>query len=280
MLTALLRLMRLYYALPMAGGLLVITLYLTGGQIQAVQTPLSRAFVSLFCVISAAYVLNDIFDVPVDTINCPRRMLPSRKVSRQVATLWSMILFLLGLLLAWFSGFPFFIGIILLTLGLVFYDLFSKRLGFCKDLLVAALMTSLYPLAFTLADGTDGPRIQTLYIHPFWLFFTALGYEMLKDVRDLPGDEKVRSLNSIARWSRKTWFLPAARLLLIAAALITPLPYFLGSCKYLYLAASITAILLTLLSLRKPPAAAIPYIYAEVFLITLVSLADLYLLGP
>jgi len=280
MITAFLRLMRLYYTLPMAGGWVVIVLYRTGDRIHSLPSPLVPAFLSLFCVISAAYVLNDVFDVPVDTINCPRRMLPSRQVSRQVATLWSMILLLLGLLLAWFSGLPFFIGIILLTLGLVFYDIFSKRLGFFKDLLVAALMTSLYPLAAAFAEAAPGPRIQTLYIHPFWLFFTALGYEMLKDVRDLPGDEKVQSLNSIAHWSRKSWFLPAARLLIVTAALITPLPYFLGSCKYLYLAASLTAILLTLLSLRKPPAAAIRYIYAEVFLITLASLADLLWLGP
>ena len=272
--------MRLYYALPMAGGWLVIVLYRTGGHIHPLPSCMFLAFASLFCVISAAYVLNDVFDVPVDAINCPRRMLPSRKVTRRAVTLWSAVLFLLGLLLAWFSGLPFFIGIILLTLGLVFYDIFSKRLGFFKDLLVAALMTSLYPLAAAFAEAAPGPRIHTLSIHPFWLFITALGYEMLKDVRDLPGDEKVQSLNSIARWSRKTWFLPAARLLIVTAAFITLLPYFLGSCKLLYLAASLTAILLASLSLRQPPAAAIPYIYAEVFLITLASLADLLLLGP
>ncbi len=279
MVAALLRLMRLYYALPMAGGWLVIVLYRTGGRMYPNPSRLLLSFLSLFCVISAAYVLNDVFDVPVDTINCPRRMLPSRRISRRLAALWSMFLFLLGLLLAGISGIPFFLGMILLALGLIFYNIFSKRLGFFKDLLVAALMTSLYPLAAAFTEAAPGPRIHTLYIHPFWLFFTALGYEMLKDVRDLPGDEKVRSLNSIARWSSKTWFLPTARLLIVTAAFITPLPYLLGSCQSLYLAASLTAILLAILSLCQP-AAAIPYIYAEVFLITLASLADLLLLGP
>ena len=152
--------------------------------------------------------------------------------------------------------------------------------GMFKSPLVALLTTSLYPLAFALCEPVETPRLHVvLWIHPPWLFLTTLGYEMLKDTCDVPGD----GLAGNTRWSARCGspgFLASARAILLAASLLTLLPYALGYCKAVYLAAAVLAIGLVALSLCLRPARAIPPVYASVAAITAGSLADLWVYGP
>ncbi len=69
MILALLKLMRLYYGLPLAGGFIVILSYLTGGNIDHILEKAVLASLSLVSVISAGYILNDVCDVEIDKIN-------------------------------------------------------------------------------------------------------------------------------------------------------------------------------------------------------------------
>jgi len=279
MIIALLRLMRLYYSLPLAGGFIVIVFYLVGGNVTHIYKQLVLSFLSLSGIISAAYVYNDVCDVDIDEINCPNRMLPCGKINRKTALLWSIVLFIAGFVFAALCNWKFFSFMCIIGIALIFYDIFSKRIGIFKDILVASLMTSLYPLAFTLTDSIQTVRLKVLFIHPLWLFLTSLGYEMLKDIRDFKGDRKINS-PAIADYSPKKSFLYISQIIIVTASLITPLPFVLGYCKKIYLLASIGAIILAILSTRKKPTIAIRYIYAEVFLITAGSVVDLLVFGP
>ncbi|MBN1846154.1 MAG: UbiA family prenyltransferase, partial [Sedimentisphaerales bacterium] len=175
-------------------------------------------------------------------------------------------------------GLPFVLGIAAIAGLLVIYNLVSKRIGVWKGIFVAVLVTSLYPLAWTLTTPAQTPRLPVLFIHPVWLFLSCLGYEMLKDIRDVKGDQTISGGAHARRQGRR--FLLAARVVLVAGSIVTLLPYFLGYCRQVYLAASIGAVILALGSTRRRPAAAIRYIYAEIFLITAGSLADLLVFGP
>ena len=278
MIAALIRLMRLYYSLPLSCGLIVIVAYVTGGDLGAVDPSVALAVFSLCCTISAAYVLNDVCDVKVDAINCPQRMLPSGMVTRKIALPFSIILFVIGIGSASYCGWLYMLVLAAVAVGLVLYDLFGKRLGIFKDVLVAALVTSLYPLALTLAKPVSGPTLKSLYIFPVWLFFTAMGYEMLKDIRDFKGDNQTAP-ERFQRSCDKPGFLFAARMIIFLAGLLALLPFVLGYCKWIYLASSIAAIAITAISLKHPPAKAIRFIYAEVFLITAGSMVDLMVFG-
>lgn len=277
MMIALIRLMRLYYSLPLSLGMIVIVAYILGGDLSKLDFSVIPAYAALFCTISAGYVLNDICDVAVDAINCPNRMMPAGRVGRKPALIYSAFLFACGLTLAFFCG-PLFLLVLSMTAsGLIVYDIYSKRIGFLKDILVAVLVTSIYPLAFTIATPLQSSVLKSLYIFPVWLFLSALGYEMLKDIRDIKGD----SLNNkfLSTYCHSKQFEVSARIIIVAASLITILPFALGYCKFIYLACSLTAILLALLSLRYPPAKAIRFIYAEIFLIAGGSMADLMVFG-
>jgi geranylgeranylglycerol-phosphate geranylgeranyltransferase len=279
MIISLFRLMRLYYAVPMAGGFAVIVSYLVAGDISPIRNLLILSSCSICSIIAAAYVLNDVCDINIDRINCPQRVLVQGKLHRNIATTSSVILFLAGLILAYFCGANFFFVLIFVVGVVVFYDLYSKRIGFFKDLLVAILMTSLYPLAFVLTEAVPGPRMKSLFISPFWLFLATLGYEMLKDIRDVKGDKKVGK-NNIAIFSSQKWFSTSARIITVIASLITLVPFVLGYCKEIYLLSSIVGIVLAIISIRIRPSVAIRFIYAEISIVTFGAWADLLILGP
>jgi geranylgeranylglycerol-phosphate geranylgeranyltransferase len=279
MITALIRLTRPYYSLPLSCGLIVISSYVVGGDLSVIGFKLVYAFLSLFFILSAGYILNDVCDVVVDAINNPNRMLPKGQITRKTALICSVVLFVIGIILSSFCGWRFFSAISLIALGLVIYDLYSKKMGIFKDILVAILTTSLYPLSFALTDPALTSRLKVLFIHPVWLFLTTVGYEMLKDIRDTKGDSVVADTPLDVNRDSPV-FLLSARLILLVASLLTLLPYVLGYCRLVYLASSLLAIVLVTLSWRQPHEKAIRFIYAEVFIITAGSLVDLLVYGP
>ena len=279
MILALIKLMRLYYAFPLSGGFIVVVYYFRGGDLLTIHHELLLAWLSLFVTISAAYIFNDVCDVEIDMINSPSRVLPQGIMRRKTALAWSMIFFVAGLVLAGLCNKTFLIGMGVLVLLMLFYNMFSKRIGLLKDSLVAFLVISIYPLTLALTEAVQTPRLKSLYIFPIWLFLSTLGYEMLKDIRDIKGDRQSHG-KSIAEYSGKKWFLRLARFIAVVAGVVSILPFVLGYCKQIYLAASIIAILLAVLSTRKEPSIAIRYIYLEVFLITAGSAVDLMVYGP
>jgi geranylgeranylglycerol-phosphate geranylgeranyltransferase len=280
MMTALIRLTRPYYSIPLSCGLLVISLYIVGGDVSRIgASRLFTAFVPLLFVLSAGYMLNDVCDVAVDVINSPNRMLPQGRVAPKTALAGAGLLFGCGMGLSLFFGWKFFSVLLLITIGLIIYNLFSKKMGPFKPVLVAVLTTSLYPLSFSLTEPSFTPRLNSLYIFPVWLFLTTVGYEMLKDIRDIKGDSTVKTSN-IRFYCSDPRCLRSARVILAAASLLTLLPYLLGYCGYIYLISSLLAIVLASLSLMHKPVKAIRFVYAEVFLITFGSLLDLLVYGP
>ena len=272
------RLMRLYYGLPLAGGFIVILSYVTGGNLTSIGGKTVLSFFSLLVTISAGYVFNDVCDVEIDKINCPNRMLVKGKLRRKTALFGSLVLFTIGIVLGGFCGFAFLLVITAIAGLLIFYDLLSKKMGVFKDVLVAILMTSLYPLAFTLTESVQTPRLNALAIFPVWLFLSSLGYEMLKDIRDMKGDSQVTGRKS--NYCQGNGFIIMSKVFIVAGSLIAPVPFILGYCKGIYFVASIAAVILAIISTFKKPTVAIHYIYAEIFLVTAGSMVDLLVFGP
>jgi len=278
MILSLLKLMRLYYSVPLAAGFMVILSYLTGGHLSSIIDKAVLSFFSLLSIISAGYVFNDVCDIEIDKINCPHRVLAAGRLKRKVALVWSIVLFATGMALGGGCGLAFFLLLSAIAGLVVCYDLLSKRIGVFKGVLVAILMTSLYPLAFTLAESVQTPRLYVLYIHPAWLFLSCLGYEMLKDVHDIKGDSQATGRD--LRHCRGKRFGVMARVFIVAGSLVALLPFMAGYCKQIYLVASIAGIILVIASTFQRSAVAIRYVYAEIFLITAGAMADLLAFGP
>lgn len=279
MIRSMLKLVRLYYVLPLTVGFVIILSYLTAGHLYAIRLEIILSVLSLSCVIAAGYVLNDICDIAVDRINNPQRVLAANQVDQRIALALTIFLFISALVFAALCNWRFLIAIAFIAAGLIFYDLYSKRLGLFKVITVAALTTSLYPLAFTLTASVDSPRLKSLYIFPAWLFLSCIAYEMLKDICDVAGDSRVFA-RGIAYYSSKKWFLRTAKIIAVIAGIVSIVPFVLGYCKVVYMATSAIAITLMVASTRKTPPVAIRFIYTQIFLVTIGSFVDLLVFGP
>ncbi len=161
---------------------------------------------STVLVAAAGYIINDYFDINIDLINRPERIIVDKSISRRWAIAWHTLLnataVILGFLVAiwehnWMAGF-----IQPLCTGLLwFYSTSFKR-----QLITGNLVISLLTAMTVLVIGIYEPR---LYRHPFnqpvyvayrldrilamyalFAFLISLVREIVKDLEDLPGDLK------------------------------------------------------------------------------------------
>jgi geranylgeranylglycerol-phosphate geranylgeranyltransferase len=189
------------------GGLTVLAGIAMGYKSMPVLTPFSSfldaflfGYLTYFFVAAAGNVVNDIFDVEVDRINRPERVLPSGRMTIRQA--WAYVVFLgaLGVLFAWLNG-P--LGtVIVIVFQIIGYAYASKvkELGLAGNFMVA------FSFAFGVIYGSFiyGEIIGHLFIPiPSWLFFlTAFmilqARETIKGSEDVEGD-KLRDVRTIAR---------------------------------------------------------------------------------
>ncbi len=273
----LLRLCRLYYAVPMALAYTLTVYYARGGQVDGFWPQIELSTAALALVIAAAYVLNDVWDCAVDRRAALDRPIAAGRTSRRAGAIWGSGLLLAGLALGVLCRWQFLAALATVAVALVLYDLLSKRLGVGKQLLVAALQTSIYPLALAEAGGAVGRRAGSLAIFPIWLFLTSFGYEVLKDLRDRTTDPPLAGGTTAIQRRPDRWRMIAAAAILGAVPLLVG-PYLTG-CGWVYLAIAATGAGLALASVFLPVRWAIRCVYAECFMVGLAATVDVIVFG-
>ena len=274
---ALVRLCRPYYAVPMALTYTLTLYYARGGEMAGEGFGAAASTIALALVIAAAYVLNDVCDVAVDRSNAPERPLPAGHVSRRTAAVWGAIVAAAGLGAAWLARERFALGLAAVAAGLMLYNAFSKRLGPAKPLLVGVLMTCIYPLAIAQAGGVSGSRAAALAAFPVWMFLTVFGYEILKDIRDIPGD-RANAARPMPVQLRPRLRRGIANAAIPVAGLVLVLPLFLG-CRWVYGAMVSLAIAAAGVSVFLPIRAAIAMVYGECLIVGVAAAADALIFG-
>ena len=276
------KLMRLYYSLPFAAGFIVILTYLTCGYLDMIMPKAILSFAAYFCIISGGYVLNDYFDIETDRINSPNRPLVKNNIKPKHAVALATALFVSGITFAFFCTFYFGLTILATSALLIYYDAFSKKIGIFKVIIIGILLTSLYPASLTVSQPFSlpiyKPRLAILLIHPIWLFCTAIGYEMLKDLRDIHGDKHTHPTTTPINNPRR--YLKFARAMLITGSIFTIIPTILHLAGIIYAVSSFASFVYVTNSAKQQPPQAIKLIYISVVLITAGSLLDFLILGP
>jgi 4-hydroxybenzoate polyprenyltransferase len=139
---------------------------------------------STVLIAAAGYVINDYYDVKIDYINKPERVIIGRQITRRYAILFhiglSALGVLLGLLVSWRVVIINIISIFLLWL----YSNSLKRLPFVGNFTVA----SLTGLSILMIDVYYQTKLPVIYIYACFAFFMTLIREIIKDMEDLKGD--------------------------------------------------------------------------------------------
>lgn len=208
-------------------GLAAVVGYLIATGTVIPQTFLLFAIVAL--ITAAGNVINDFFDVKIDSVNRPDRPIPSGAVTRIAARGFALTLFLAGILVSFFTNPLCILIAIINSLILVAYAGILKRTPLLGNITVSYLSSSIFLIGGAL-DGWDGlVRIIPIAVITF---FAMLSRELVKDAEDVEGDMAGGADTVPLRIGiRKTSQLALISTLLAAA--VSLLPYFWWGIGYL-----------------------------------------------
>ena len=174
----------------------------------------------VLCFAGASNILNDVFDVRIDEINQPERVLPSGRLKILEALFIMSILYVIGILACTYL-LPLGQKIALITVLplLVLYTPLFKRFPFIGNLVIGCIIG----LVFLFTEGSINGNADKMWI-PF-LLATALSTirELCKDAEDMEGD----STDNLQTFPKKfglistLWFL---RILSVALCFFAIIP--------------------------------------------------------
>ena len=198
------------------------------------------AFVVVFIVTGAGNSVNDYFDHKIDAINKPRRPIPSGRISLKAAGMYSLALFAVGIVLAFFIGLiP---GIIVISSSiLMIYYAYSLKKKFLIGNIVISFLTG---LSFVFGGVVVG-EITVSILLGFYAFLMTMAREIVKDMEDVEGD-KIEGARTLPIISGLRISSILAGFFMIFASLSSPILYFIGIFTVFYLPLLFIAIILFL----------------------------------
>lgn len=215
------------------GNLLIIGFaqYFTAGYLIGVQTlddfQLFLLSASTVVIAAAGYIINDYYDVKIDYINKPERVVIGKSIPRRYAILFHVVLsgigILIGLYLSWRTGVLRIGAVNILSVFLLWwYSNSLKRLPFVGNFTVAFLTG----LAILVVDALYRTGNALIIIYGLFAFFMTLVREIIKDMEDLKGDNTFGCKTlPIVLGIRKTKFIIYA-ILAVFSVTVLVLDYF------------------------------------------------------
>ncbi len=185
---------------------------------------------STVLIAAAGYIINDYYDIKIDYINKPHKVVVGKIIKRRVAMAIHLTLsslgFVMGVVVSPWVGVVNLLAIFLLWL----YSNQLKRLPLLGNLTVA-LLTATTLLVVALRYQENNPYV---YMYALFAFVITLVREIIKDMEDLQGDQNFGCKTLPIIWGiRKTKNL----LYLILAIFMASIFYFIEklAIEYLYI---------------------------------------------
>ena len=224
-------------------------------------------FASLF-IAAAGYIINDYFDINIDEVNKPGKMVVDKVINRRWALAWHLMLSTTGLLLT-FLALPFAEKWYLVLANIVcvwllwFYSVSFKKNLLIGNIVIAALTSWTILIIFfskvNLTDAFDAAHLRFFRLavmYAGFAFVISLIREAIKDMEDIAGDVKYGCRSMPIVWGiNATKVYVAVWLIVLIAALLVLQVYVLQFkwwLSVLYCLATIVApLVLILVRLKK-----------------------------
>lgn len=196
---------------------------------------------STVLIAAAGYIINDYFDIRIDTINRPGKMILERKIPRRMAILSHLLLNFVAIIMAgyvaWTAGHPEWLLLQLACITLLwFYSTHFKR-QFMTGNVVVSLLTALtiltllvyepslfyfssFPVMLQFDTEELANPLWVLGIYTYFAFLLSWIREVTKDMEDFKGDAEEGCMTVPIKWG----LLKTSRLVqLLASIAIAPL---------------------------------------------------------
>lgn len=194
----------------------------------------------VFIITGAGNSINDYFDYKIDAINKPERPIPSGRIPRRTAGIYSSSLFIVGIILAFAINTLLGIIALLSSLTMIWYAYNLKRMLMVGNLTISFLTG----LCFVFGGIVVHQILLSIYLG-FFAFLMTMAREIVKDMEDVKGDKAEGASTLPIRYGNAISSKLAAFFVIIAS-LASPLLYFIGIFTWLYLIILFPAILVFL----------------------------------
>ena len=198
--------------------------------------------IAAFLLLSAGNAINDYCDYNIDRINRPRRPLPSGRIQRLHALIFSVILIAIGIWLGTLINRTAIGFAMLVSAALVGYAFWLKRTPFIGNLVVSGLTGVTFVAGGIAIDSVQGTLVPAI----FAFLFTA-AREIIKDIEDTEGDLK-NNVKTLAILNPRLAVGTALGFMALVI-LFSPIPYLLGWYAWHYLLVVVLGVDLVLIGL-------------------------------
>ncbi len=198
--------------------------------------------IAAFLLLSAGNAINDYCDYNIDRINRPRRPLPSGRIQRLHALIFSVILIAIGIWLGTLINRTAISFAMLVSAALVGYAFWLKRTPFIGNLVVSGLTGVTFIAGGIAIDSVQGTLVPAI----FAFLFTA-AREIIKDIEDTEGDLK-NNVKTLAILNPRLAVGTALGFMALVI-LFSPIPYLLGWYAWHYLLVVVLGVDLVLIGL-------------------------------
>lgn len=161
---------------------------------------------STVLVAAAGYIINDYFDINIDIINKPDKMVLDKIINRRWAMAWHTIFNMagvsIGFIVAWQIG-QIYLGFtqVICSLLLWFYSTSFKRQVLIGNVVISLLTAlsvvvvgfyekQIYESFEAIMSPTGRKLIQIIGIYALFAFLISMVREIVKDLEDMIGDSK------------------------------------------------------------------------------------------
>ena len=159
-------------------------------------------------IAAAGYIINDYFDLNIDRVNKPHKLVVEKVIKRRWAIVWHLTLSAIGVLLSFYVGWKvnnLLIGFanLLCTAMLWFYSTTFKRNLLIGNIIISVLsawvILVLYFSEWARIFYTNTNRNEIFamtrvfrfaFLYAGFAFIISLIREVVKDIEDMPGDTK------------------------------------------------------------------------------------------
>ncbi len=167
--------------------------------------------IATLCIAAAGNIINDIYDVEIDKINKPSKVLINKKISERTANWLFLILNIIGVAIGFYLsnsiGKPGFAALFIIFSALLYlYASYLKGMILLGNLLISFLVAmsliivALFDLlpAITAQNQIDQSEVFKVVLHySLFAFFINFIREIVKDLQDINGDKK-GEINTLA----------------------------------------------------------------------------------
>jgi len=156
---------------------------------------------STILIAAAGYIINDYYDVKIDYVNKPDKVVVGKLVKRRIVLVSHALLNIVGIAIGFYLSM--YVGLINLVAGFLlwFYSNRLKRMPFIGNLVIAALAG----LSIFVVSVYYQQNFNLLLNYAVFAFSINLVREVIKDMEDLRGDMRFGSKTLPIIWGlRKT----------------------------------------------------------------------------